>query len=237
MEDAVRTHRRMAAVAILGALAAAALSSCGMMQPDTAASVGSTTITERQVDQMVDGTGGKADRDVAVQVMVLEAVCRKYAGQKKISFDPAAMAAQVTQEGYPAGAFADLRASMYACLQATSKTVTTPSEDDMHKFYDDAKRLGVLREGVTYEQLKPQMLQDQEILPLLTFRRVLITAAEGQDVSVNPRYRALSYPLGEAHGVPVDFTLGEQPNAAVTDAPKPASTQPAPAQPPGQPTN
>src|SRR5262245_12824652 len=110
MEDAVRSYRRMATVAVLGALAAAALSSCSF-QPETAASVGSTTITEKQVDQAVASTGGRVGRAAVVQDMVIGTACKDFAAEKNVTFNPAEAAGELAQQGVPAGLYLDTLAA------------------------------------------------------------------------------------------------------------------------------
>jgi hypothetical protein len=227
MEDAVRTYRRIAAVAVLGALAAAALSSCGM-QPDTAASVGSTTITERQVDQVVDSTGGKVRRDDAVQDLVLQAACQNYAKAKGVSYNPAEAASQVAQQGIPSGAYATTLANKNACLSAVaSEGDTQPTDAELRKLYDEVVRVSPTDFG-PFEQAKQQFLQNTTVTNAFAVHHVYTKVAKDQKISVNPRYRTLTIPLlavGQ-QDIVLKVTLGEQANAAVTDAPKPAPTQP-----------
>jgi hypothetical protein len=231
MEDAVRSYRRMATVAVLGALAAAALSSCGL-KPETAATVGSTTITEKQVDQSVDSTGGKATRVAVVQDMVIGTACKNYASEKKISFDPAQAAQQLSQQGVPSGAYLNTLASKNACLAAiVEEGDTRPTEAELRKLYDDVTKLNPKGIG-TYEQAKQQFLQNQTVTNAFGVRHVYTKIAKDQHISVNPRYRTLTFPLLATANqeIVLQVELGEPANSAVTDAPKPAATQ-APDQP------
>jgi hypothetical protein len=231
MEDAVRSYHRMAAVAVLGALAAAALTSCAA-KPDTAATVGSTTITEKQIDQAVDSTGGRVARNEVVQDMVLGAACKNYAADKKVSFDVGAAAQQLSQQGVPAGAFLNALASKNACLAAVAEEGDTqPTEAELRKLYDDVKKLNPNSLG-TYEQAKQQFLQNQTVTNAFAVHHVYTKVAKDQHISVNPRYRALTLPLLATanQDVVLQVELGEPANTAVTDAPKPAPTQ-APNQP------
>lgn len=227
----MRSYRRMATVAVLGALAATALSSCGL-KPDTAARVGSTTITEKQVDQAIDSTSGKVTRNQVVQDMVIGTACKNYANEKKISFDPAQAAQQLSQQGVPSGAYLNTLASKNACLAAVvEEGDTQPTEAELRKLYDDVTKLNPNGFG-TYEQAKQQFLQNPTVTNAFAVHHVFTKVVKDQHISVNPRYRTLTFPLlaTASQDVVLQVELGEPANSAVTDAPKPAATQ-APNQP------
>jgi hypothetical protein len=233
MEDAVRSYRRMATVAVLGALAAAALSSCGL-KPDTAATVGSTTITEKQVDEVVksipEQAQGQIGRDQVVQDMVIGAACKQYAAGHGISYDAAQAAAELEQQGLPAGAYQQVLAQRSACFGAVAGTPgTQPSDEELKQVYDDVVKLNPTLLG-PFDQAKAQLLKEPAIVGAFAAKHV---AAEA-DVSVNPRYRTLSVPLVNlGQDVVMQVDLGEPANAAVTDAPQ----APQPTSLPSQPTS
>lgn len=229
MEDAVRSYRRMATVAVLGAVAAAALSSCGL-KPETAARVGSTTITEKQVDQTVDSLPVEVPRSRIVQDMVLATACKEYATAHKISYDLAKSAADLAQQGVPSGAYQQMLALRIACLQAVAGTPgTQPSDEDLKKVYDDVVKINPTMLG-PFDQAKPMLQQEPAIVGAFAARKVAAEAA----VSVNPRYRTMSVPLVNlGNDVIMRVELGEPANTAVTDAPQ----APQPTSLPSQPTS
>lgn len=217
----MRSYRRMATVAVVGALAAAALSSCGI-RPDTAATVGSTTITEKQVDEALTSLPVEVPRERVVQDMVLGAACKEYAAAHSISYDVAKAAAEWADQGVPSGAYQQILALRSACLGAVAgQPGTEPSEADLRKVYDDVQKVNPTLLGA-FEQAKAQLLKEPAIVGAFAAKRV---AAEA-DVSVNPRYRTLSVPLVNlGPDVIMQVELGEPANTAVTDAPQaPAPT-------------
>jgi hypothetical protein len=225
----VRSYRRMATVAVVGALAAAALSSCGL-KPDTAATVGSTTITEKQVDEAVSSLPVEVPRERVVQDMVLGSACKEYAAAHGISYDVAKAAAEWAQQGVPSGTYQQILAQRSACLGAVAGTPgTQPSDEELKKVYDDVVKVNPTLLGA-YDQAKAQLVQEPAIVGAFAAKRV---AAES-DVSVNPRYRTMSVPLVNlGQDVIMQVDLGQPANTAVTDAPQ----APAPTSLPSQPTS
>ena len=226
MEEAVRSYRRMGTVAVLGGVAAAALSSCAL-QPDTAATVGSTTITEQQVDAVIASSGNQIARDRAVQDMVLGTACKNHAAKNNISYDTAAVAQELAQRGVPAGAYLDLAALKNACLSAVAQGADTqPTETELRKLYDDVAQLNP-GDPLPYEQAKQQFLQNATVTDAFAVHHIYTKITEGQDISVNPRYRTLTFPLLQtgSNNVVLKVELGEPANPAVTDAPAIVITQ------------
>jgi hypothetical protein len=228
MEDAVRSYRRMATVAALGVLAGAALSSCGV-KPDVAATVGSTTITEKQVDKVIDSVQQVVlPRQQVVQDMVLSAACKDYAAVHSISYDLNQAAEYWQQQGVPAGAYFQVLTLRRACLTAVASVPGfQPSDAELQKLYQDVNKIEPDALG-TYEEAKPRLLQEPAITGAFAAQHVAADA----DVSVNPRYRTLTVPLvnlGQEVIMKVD--LGEPANTAVIDAPSPSPTATAPSQP------
>jgi hypothetical protein len=223
----VRSYRRMAAVAVLGALAAAALSSCGM-NPDVAATVGSTKITEKQVDQAESSIKGQLSRAEIVQDLVLATACRNYAKAHSVSYDTAAMAKNFEQQGAPAGAYVNALAERNACLTAVSpEAESQPTDAELHKLYDDLVKLDPSSGTTPFDQAKQQFLQIPRVTQVFALVHGYAKISQGQKISVNPRYRTLSIALQTNTGhVLVDVPIGELSNTAVTDAPQPPSPSP-----------
>jgi hypothetical protein len=227
MEDAVRTYRRMAAVAVLGAVAAAALASCGL-QPDKAASVGDTAFTEKQVDAAVKAAGGQRTRSQVVQDMVIAESCKQYAKANNVTYDAAAVAKQLGEQGLGAGIYQDVLATRTACMTAVTKDPAelAPTEAELHKLYDDVTKIDPSLLGTSFDQAKQQLLQNEQVTNAFAQQHAVTKVTKDQDISVNPRYRTLTMPLLATQGndVVLKVDLGEQANPAVTDAP-PAKVQ------------
>lgn len=229
----MRSYRRMATVAVLGAITAAALASCGL-QPDTAATVGSTTITEKQVDEVVDSIPEQAksqiNRDQVVQDMVISTACKQYATAHDVKYDTAQVADQLAQQGLPSGPYQQVLALRSACFAAVAGTPgTEPTDDELKKVYEDVNKINPTLFG-SFDQAKPALLKEPAIVGAFAAKHV---AAES-DVSVNPRYRTMNVPLVNlGQDVIMQVQLGESANTAVTDAPQ----APQPTSLPSQPTN
>jgi hypothetical protein len=233
----VRSYRRMATVAALGALAAAALSSCGI-KPDVAATVGPTTITEKRVDQAYDSVSGQISRPEIVQDLVVGAACKNYAQANNITYDVSATEKQLEQQGAPPGVYVDALAEKNACLAAAvTQTETQPTDAELRKLYDDLVKLDPQSAQTPFDQAKQQFLQIPQVLQVFGLVHGYNKVAKDQHISVNPRYRTLSIALKTTAGVVlVDVPIGEPSNTGVTDAPSPAQTE-ARTPPPTQPTS
>lgn len=226
----MRSYRRMATVAVLGALAAAALSSCGL-KPDAAAIVGSTTITEKQVDQVIASVAqANVPRDRVVQTMVLGTACKEYAAGHGIKYDTSQAAAGLEQQGVPAGEFLQVLALRQACLDAVAGSLhIQPSDAELQKVYEDIRKLQP-QLFASFEEAKPRLLQEPAITGAFAAKQLVADS----DVSVNPRYRTLTVPLVSlGQDVVMQVDLGQPANTAVTDAPK----SPSPISLPSQPTS
>jgi hypothetical protein len=216
----VRSYRRFTTAVVLGALVAVSLASC-RSAPNVAAYVGSTRFTEAEVDKLVKGAGTGVTRELVVETLVLDQTCKNFATEK--GFKPntangeqAARQEPITQDS----AFAKVRKSMWSCIYGAPQATGEPSEEDLRYAYQSLTDLGLLKPGTTFEQISPQLAQDQQMAGSLAFRRVWLDAAARQHISVNPRYRALTYQLVSYQGKAIiTLTLGQPANDAVTDAP------------------
>lgn len=222
-EDAVRTHRRLTKAVVAGALAAfagLALAGC-RTDPAIAAYVGDTTFTEEQVGSLVASGGQGLTREMVVETLVLGQTCRNFAAEK--GFQPNAQYGQealANERIDPNTAFGKERAAMWSCIRATPESAAKVTDEDLQYVYDRLEAAGALREGATFELVKPQLAGDEQVSGSLAFRRLWLDAAAEQDISVNPRYRALSYPILSNSGtVLIELTLGQPANDAVENAP------------------
>ncbi|NUR74320.1 MAG: hypothetical protein HOU81_26215 [Hamadaea sp.] len=223
----MRTHRRLITVAVAGALAALALAGC-RSAPTAAAYVGDERLTEAQVTDMVDSTGGKISREGVVLSFVLSEACKQFAADKGFQPNTQQGAQALASEGLDQSTeIGRIRLEMHSCIYGAPDAGTKVSDADLHWFYEDAIRVGALSPDVTFEQVKPEIVGSQEIVQTLALRRMWADATTKQDISVSPRYRSLSISVGSPKNVPVVLQLGDSANDSVVDAPTPAPTQPA----------
>jgi hypothetical protein len=221
---------RLAAIGLVGAVA---LTGC-RADPSVAAYVGDVTITEDRVQALVDNAAQAAVREnagqppgapnaakepsrvVVVQTLVLEEVCEKHRAEKNFPADDITPEQVREAERSPASAeFTAHRAKLWSCVYGIPLGEQDgPKEEDFRKLYDRAIAAGQIQG--TYEEVRPQLLQNQNVLDYLARARYLTKIAEARDITVNPRYRPLEFPLaGEEGVVLVGIEMGEPELAAV----------------------
>jgi hypothetical protein len=220
----VRTHRRLTTAAVAAALAALALAGC-RSEPTAAAYVGGDRLTETQVTDMVDSTGGKITREGVVLSWVLAEACEGFAADKGFTPNSRSGAQDLVRDGLDTSTeLGKLRLRMHSCLEGAPEAGAKASDEDLKWFYDDAVKLGAIEPNVPFEQIKPQLAANMEVAQTLAMRRMWADAVAKQDISVSPRYRALSVSVGAPGNVPVVLPLGDPANTSVVDAPTPAPT-------------
>ena len=235
--------RRIVAAAAAAALVVTALTGC-RSDPRVAAYVNGKTITEAQVDSMVDEARKTADRNAqtgggsgaaaehvptraqAVSVLVTQEIARQTLADKSLTkseIDPGQVAQQFgvpVGSGY-ASALTDVVASIIALESAAGSS--QPSDAELRDVYDRAVAGGLAAPG-TFDQIKPQLLQVQGLPQDIAARDELASRAAHGTVSVNPRYTPLEFAvetLSTQDGrsfVAVALPLGQKAEAgAVTD--------------------
>ncbi|MFI2714524.1 hypothetical protein ACH495_30830 [Micromonospora sp. NPDC018662] len=229
--------RRLVAVASV-AVGLVALSGC-RTEPGVAAYVGDTRVTEDQVtsilDEVRDGlasqpaTAPQADallpaRDQVVATLVLSDVCRELSADKGYQPQGQVTPEQVAQQtGLPAdAAYPKKVAEFYTCmsgLPASAQAAPTPEE--LATVIAAGRAAGAIPPDVSDADAARQ-LDGEQLRSALGTRKSLADAIGGYDVSVNPRYRPLAFPLLSFKGdVPaVAVPLGE-PGSSVTDVSTP----------------
>jgi hypothetical protein len=250
-----RSRSRLAAVAAIGVLALGGLAAC-RTDAGTAAYVGNTRITDSQVESVVKLVPSNLPDASAVRVgvvndFVFNAVAAKYAASKGISApavtdDVRAEAAQALQVSNDAKhrPLIDLEAQANQWKQALLSTApnTPPTDADLMTAFNNVK---AAIPGVTFEQLKPQILQLQGLSQAVALRNQMASAIKGYDISISPRYAnncvkapcpgtyvPLLQAQGQAGTLDVVTLPLTQDNAtpAVVDQPAPATQAPAPQQ-------
>jgi hypothetical protein len=202
-----------AASAVLGAFT---LTAC-QNDPSVAAYIAGTTITEAQVDQLLnasphvapvpqqqqDGSTGTPPalppltRSQVVTTLVLDKLCKgaQAAGNfadGSITPEQAGANAQVA----PSSPYAIQDAKTLSCLSGYLGSVrpVKPSEAQAREIYDRAKA-GSPDGIAAYNDIKDQILADQDFAQALGAKESLEKLAGADDVTINPRYRPLQYPV------------------------------------------
>ncbi|MEU1835599.1 hypothetical protein [Micromonospora chersina] len=241
--------RRLVAVASV-AVGLVALTGC-RTEPGVAAYIGDHRVTEDQVtsilDEMRDGlaaspaTAQQASamlpgRDQVVATLVLRDVCRDLSADKGYQPQGQVSAAQVAQQtGLPADAVYPQRvAEFYTCLSGVpAGEQAAPSQEELATVIAAGRSAGAIPPDVSDAEAAGQ-LDGAQLRSALATRKVLADAIGGYDVSVNPRYRPLLFPLLSFKGdvAAVSVPLGEA-GSAVTEisTPEPESTEPGTAEP------
>ncbi|MFI5486477.1 hypothetical protein ACIBXA_23290 [Micromonospora echinaurantiaca] len=235
--------RRLVAVASV-AVGLVALSGC-RAEPGVAAYVGDHRITEDAVTAVLDDARVKnpaptpaatpsageeqpdlpgpqlpARRQVA-SVLVLSEVCDRVSAER--NYQPRGQAApqQVAQQlGLsPETGYVQQLADLYTCLSGVPAAApVAPTEQEMAALIAAGRKAGAIPADVTDEAAAGQLDGDQ-LRSALATRNTLAEAVGSYDVTVNPRYRPLEFPVlsfsGDAAAVSVP--LGEPGSDAVTD--------------------
>ncbi len=235
--------RRLVAVASV-AVGLVALSGC-RSEPGVAAYVGDHRITEDAVTGIIDDVRAKnptpteavesipgqevrlPGRTEVVSTLLLGEVCERVSAAEGYRSQGQADPAQVAQQlGLsPDTDYVRRVAELYTCLSGIPVGApVAPTEQELADLVAAGKRAGAIPADVTVEQAAPQLDGDQ-LRQALANRDSLAAAVKAHDVTVNPRYRPVEFPLLSFSGnvVAVGVPLGEPASDAVTDlsTPKP----------------
>jgi hypothetical protein len=242
--------RRLASVVSVAVVGALALGACGRADPGVAAFVGQYKITENQVTDITDEARHKVvpvpvdpqnpqatpvkapTREQVVSILVLGEVCRRlsadkgYQPQGQVSPDQLAPKLGLTADATYARRSADLR----TCLSGVP--VQEPAAATPQELADvvAAGRAGGIIPAEVSDAEAAQRLNGEQLNNALAIRKALAAAVGAYDLTINPRYRPLEFPvLAFNSDVPaVSVPLGED-DDAVTDLPSSAAPEtPAP---------
>ncbi|MEQ4302911.1 hypothetical protein ABNF97_16190 [Plantactinospora sp. B6F1] len=208
--------RRLASIAVIAVLGTTALSAC-RSDSSVAVYLGDKQITEEEVTSVLDDARSKVSpsgqpgatpepgapeskaptRREVVTTLVMREVCLKLAADK--GFKPSEQApieeiARVT--GLPADSrYARLFSEVDACRAGIPVTQpVAPTQEELMDVVARGRAAGVIppdaKDGEAGQQLDGDVLRRA-----LTMRNALVEALESTDVTVNPRYRPLEYPV------------------------------------------
>lgn len=243
--------RRLVAVASV-AIGLVALSGC-RAEPGVAAYVGDQRITEDAVTAVMDDLraknptpGGESaapdarppapapqlpGRSEVVSVLVLAEVCERVSAEKNHQPRGQVAAAQLAQQFglSPDTDYVQRVAGLYTCLSGVpTGAPAAPTEQELADVVAAGREAGAIPADVTDEAAAGQ-LDGEQFRTALATRKALAEVVAGYDVTVNPRYRPLEFPvLSFAGNAPaVSVPLGERGTGAVTDVSTPDPLPPA----------
>ncbi|MFG3419521.1 hypothetical protein ACIBTZ_14205 [Micromonospora sp. NPDC049460] len=243
--------RRLVAVASV-AIGLVALSGC-RAEPGVAAYVGDQRITEDAVAGVMTDLrtknptpGGESaapdarpsapapqlpGRGEVVSVLVLSEVCAQVSAEKNYQPRGAVPAAQLAQQFglSPDTDYVRRVADLYTCLSGVpTGAPAAPTEQELRDVVAAGREAGAIPADVTDEAAAGQ-LDGEQFRTALATRKALAEAVAAHDVTVNPRYRPLEFPvLSFAGNAPaVSVPLGEPGSDAVTDVSTPDPLPPA----------
>ncbi|MFV2008955.1 MULTISPECIES: hypothetical protein [unclassified Micromonospora] len=194
--------RRLASITVIALVGVAVLSAC-RSQPGVAAYVGDEQYTEEQVtsliDDMADQLGEQAGqqgapplptRQQVVSALVLADVCAQ------LDVPSGAQPVSPEQLGLPpASEYGQTASQAWNCivgLQAGGQV--QPTQEELFDLVEKGRAAGVIPDEVTDEEAAGQ-LDGEQLRSSLAARDALADAVAGQDVTVNPRYRPLEFPV------------------------------------------
>lgn len=238
----MRARRLVAAVSLVVGLVA--LTGC-RTEPGVAAYVGDQQITDNTVDSLLDELratvtteapelGGLApplpSRSEVVTALVLGTVCdqvtaeRGYQPRERV--EPIQVAGQFGLS--PESEYVRQLAALYTCLSGLPMgDSVVPTEQELADVIAAGRAAGVISPD-TPDDVVAGQLDGSQLRNGLASRRALAEAAGEYDVTVNPRYRPLEFPvLNFSQDVAaVSVLLGEPGSDAVTDISSPEPLPP-----------
>jgi hypothetical protein len=221
---------RFASVAALAAVGILVISGCGRAQPGIADYVGNTDIPESRITALIDEVRdalGEAEpgqlpkRSVVVSTLVLNDVCARFSADDDLKPQNPVTAEQVAQAfGVPpTTAYAQETAKLYTCLSGLpAGNPVAPTAEELADIVTRGKEAGAIPRDVPDQQAAAQLDGDQ-LRSALASRNVLADAVKRYDVTVNPRYRPLEFPVltFQGNAAAVTVPLGESDSGVVVD--------------------
>jgi hypothetical protein len=209
-------RRRLAAVAALAVLGALVLTGCGKAQPGTAAYVGDTRHTERQLDDLVDEIR-RVDPDQAPTLrgqvltqLILNDLAHRAADAEKITIPPAGYNEYAERFGLPADSKLVRFVADYAAVIGALQTNVEPVDPTEEEFRDVwAELLKDPRlDPNTYGRLLDLWRSHPTVPVALGIRKALREQVARTKVVVSPLYSPLVANVGSGDA-PVTMLLGD----------------------------
>lgn len=213
--------RPLVILAVLAVLGTSALTGC-RSEPDVAAYVGDRRYSTEDVDALAEeGLKAKVStnlgqvRQVVLSWLVISDVGARVAKEKGITLERVDVTEVERSAGLPAGSplarlFVDTSA-VVSTFQGKVAPIEPTEADQREVFNNLSVNGGKLEES--FEEVKPYLTMEA-IGGALAVRTTLQDAIKGADVTVNPRYAPLVYPvqlqIGQVNGW-VSIPLGDAP--------------------------
>jgi hypothetical protein len=221
---------RIRLTAAVGMAAALLLLTSCRTDPNVAAYVGNTVITEERVTQLLDDYNKKveefnqasqaqtgqdgsqpqvavpAERSKVVEVLVTGEMCDQLSKSKGFSYSAEPAAANAPE-------LATIENKQAACFEAIPADPGSVTEKDLQDIFDRGLVAGLWPPGSKFSDAKQAWEADPELLGVLSREKSL---AQVPDVLVNPRYGAISLPLLSSG---VGARIGGQESGLVIDRP------------------
>ncbi|WP_326551468.1 hypothetical protein [Micromonospora sp. NBC_01813] len=222
--------RRLASITVIALVGVAALSAC-RSQPGVAAYVGDQQYSEEQVTDLVDeiaeqlgdqvgqeGAPPLPTRQQVVSALVLADVCRQLdvpADAQQISPDQYSQ-----QTGLPADSeFVEAAAQVWTCITGLQTgELVEPTQEELFDLVDRGRAAGVIPAEVSDSEAASQ-LDGEQLRTALATRNTISDAVAEQDVTVNPRYRPLEFPVlsFQSNVIAVGIPLGDGDSGTVNE--------------------
>jgi len=194
--------QRLVYLAVVALLGGVAVAGCGRAEPDVAAYVGNQRFTVQQVESLAKevgdrlGTYGDAQQTV-VSWLVISTVGQQMAQQQNLRLEPPGNVDEFAAQAglQPGSPVAKLYLETSAVMQAIAQTVTPvePTEADQREVHSS---LTVDGQRITnpFEDVRGRLTKETIGVPL-AIRKALADEVAKSDVTVNPRYAPLVFPI------------------------------------------
>lgn len=237
----MRARRLVAAVSLVAGLVA--LTGC-RTEPGVAAYVGDQRITEGAVDGILDEVRDTVateapelgpppqlpTRSEVVRTLVLAAVCDRASVDQgyrpRGQADPVQFASQLGLR--PETEYVQRLTALDTCLSGLPVGASiAPTEQELADVIAAGRAAGLIEPDVPDAVVAGQ-LDGPQLRRGLATRKALVAAVESYDVTVNPRYRPLDFPVlrFSRDAVAVSVPVGEPGSDAVTDISTPQPLPP-----------
>ncbi|MFC6019485.1 hypothetical protein ACFP2T_25165 [Plantactinospora solaniradicis] len=159
-------------------------------------------------------------RSEVVRVLVMEEVCQRFAAGKNFTSPQRPPADEwAKQQGLPPGSrYVEDSLDLAICVAGIPEGQAEPTKEELKALVALGKSTNAVPQDAKDDEAGKQLDQPQ-LRSGLALRNTLAQAVADQNVTINPRYRPLEYPVLFLGGTPaVSVTVGEGALDTVVDA-------------------